>query len=250
MQATTIDEVISFLDLIIEENKEIPNTMGYFAALYQKVTCKVKEGIETDFFDDNPRMEQLDVIFANRYLQAYTEYKNGVSPSTSWQVAFDKADDYWFIVLQHLLLGMNAHINLDLGIAAAEVMKGKNIQDLKDDFDKINVILGELVHDVEEELSLIWRTLAKILKVTREFDTIIIDFSMKLARDGAWKYATSLANAPETNWPQLIANRDERVADKVKLVIDPGFIGKLILKIIRLEERGSIKTKIEILEKD
>jgi hypothetical protein len=250
MQATTIDEVISFLDQIIEENKKIPSTMGYFAALYQKVTCKVKEGISNDFFDDNPRMERLDVIFANRYLQAYTEFKNDTKPSESWELAFKEADNYWLIVLQHLLLGMNAHINLDLGIAAAEVMKGKNIDDLKGDFDKINVILGELVEDVEHELSLIWRTLAKIIKVTEKFDTILIDFSMKLARDGAWKYATALAAAPATDWPQLISKRDRKVAEKAQIVVDPGFLIKLILKIIRLEERGTIQTKIEILEKD
>jgi len=250
MQAKTIDEVVSFLDQIIEENKEIPSTMGYFAALYHKVTCKVKEGIENHFFDDNPRMERLDVIFANRYLQAYTNFKNGTPTSTSWLAAFDEADNYWFIVLQHLLLGMNAHINLDLGIAAAEVMKGEHIEDLKDDFDKINVILGELVQDVEKELSLIWTTLAKIIKKTEKFDTILIDFSMKLARDGAWKYATLLATSPETSWAQLISDRDQKVTNKINLVVDPGFFANLVLKIIRLEERGSVKRKIEILEKD
>lgn len=250
MQAKTIDEVILFLEQIIQENKEIPSTMGYFAALYHKVTCKVKEGIENDFFDDNPRMEQLDVIFANRYLQAYSEFQNGTKPTNSWQIAFEEADSYWLIVLQHLLLGMNAHINLDLGIAAAEVMKGKNIDDLHNDFNKINTILSELVHDVQKELSLIWTFLAKILKKTEKFSIILTDFSMKLARDGAWKYATLLANSPETNWPQLIASRDAKVVKKANLVINPGFIARLIFKIIRLEETGNIKTRIEILQKD
>ncbi|EDP98048.1 DUF5995 family protein [Kordia algicida OT-1] len=250
MQATTIDEVILFLDEIIEQNKKIPSTMGYFAALYQKVTCKVKEGIESGFFDDNPRMEKLDVIFANRYLQAYTDYQNGVKPTTSWQIAFEKTDSYWLIVLQHLLLGMNAHINLDLGIAAAEVMKGKDINDLHNDFNKINIILSALVHDVQKELSLIWSFLAKILKKTEKFSIILTDFSMKLARDGAWKYATLLASSPEANWTQLIADRDINIAEKANIVLDPGFIAKLIFKIIRLEESGTIKTRIEILEKD
>ena len=250
MQATTIDEVISFLDDIIQENKQIPSTMGYFAALYQKVTCKVKEGIENGFFDDNPRMERLDVIFANRYLQAYTDYKHGTKPSISWQIAFEETDNYWLIVLQHLLLGMNAHINLDLGIAAAEVMKGKDINDLKNDFDKINIILGELVHDVEKELSLIWTFLAKILKKTEKFDTILIDFSMKIARNGAWKYAVLMANTEASQWQNAIAVRDQKVADITKIILDPGFFVELLLKIIRLEERSSIKRKIEILEKD
>ncbi|WP_408024472.1 DUF5995 family protein [Tenacibaculum sediminilitoris] len=34
------------------------------------------------------------------------------------------------MVLQHLLIGMNAHINFDLVIVAAEVSKGQNIQNL------------------------------------------------------------------------------------------------------------------------
>jgi len=250
MQAKTIDEVISFLDDIIEENKKNPSTLGYFAALYQKVTCKVKEGIENKFFDDNKRMEHLDVIFANRYLAAYTGYKNKSTISKSWIAAFDETDNYWIIVLQHLLLGMNAHINLDLGIAAAGVSKGHPIENLKDDFDKINVILSDLVHDVEMELSLIWSTLAKILKKTKKLDSFLIDFSMKLARDGAWKFATLLANNPENQWNILIEERDIKVAKKAEIVVNPGFLIRFLFKIIRLEESGTIVTRIEILEKN
>ncbi|MEM6686736.1 MAG: DUF5995 family protein [Bacteroidota bacterium] len=250
MQATTIDEVILLLEKIIEESKQTPSTLGYFAALYHKVTCKVKEGIETNFFDDNPRMEKLDVVFANRYLAAYHQFKNGQETTNSWKIAFEKADEYWLIVLQHLLLGMNAHINLDLGIAAAEIMKGKNIDDLQNDFNKINEILSSLVHDVQTELSLIWRFLAKILKKTEQFNIILIDFSMKLARDGAWKYAKLLANSPETNWSQLIQERDVKVTKKANIVINPGFLIRLLFKGIRLSETGTIPSRIEILEKD
>jgi hypothetical protein len=35
------------------------------------VTKKVKNGIENNLFDDGPRMEKLDVIFAKRYIDAY-----------------------------------------------------------------------------------------------------------------------------------------------------------------------------------
>jgi hypothetical protein len=250
MQATTIEEVISQLHQIIQENKANPSPLGYFAALYHQVTCKVKEKIDAgNFFDDDARMEQLDVIFANRYLDAYEKYKNDTAITDSWKIAFDKSESYWLIVLQHLLLGMNAHINLDLGIAAAEIMKGKDINDLEDDFNRINEILSELVNDIQKKLSRIWTFLAKILKKTGKFETILIDFSMKLARDGAWKYAKLLANSSESEWPKLIEERDVKVKNKAKIVINPGFLIRLLFKIIRLEERGSVKTRIEILEK-
>ena len=143
MQAHTIDEVIELLDEIVEETKRANNPAGYFAALYRKVTIRVKEGISNNEFEDGSRMEKLDVIFANRYLVAYHTFYKQEIPTASWQVALRKANKFWPIVLQHLLWGMNAHINLDLGIAAAETASGASINDLKQDFDQINELLAD-----------------------------------------------------------------------------------------------------------
>ncbi|CAN0563847.1 unnamed protein product, partial [Laminaria digitata] len=72
--ATTIDEVILALDEIIAHAKRDASRLGYFAALYRRVTIKIKEGIASGIYEDPERMEQLDVIFANRYLTAYRAY--------------------------------------------------------------------------------------------------------------------------------------------------------------------------------
>ena len=69
--AETIDGVIGKLDQIIDWSYTTKSRLGYFAALYRKVTIKVKEGIEEDFFEDGERMERLDVIFANRSLDVF-----------------------------------------------------------------------------------------------------------------------------------------------------------------------------------
>ncbi len=50
-------------------------------------------------------------------------------------------------------MGMNAYINLDLGIAAAETVPSEELPDLKGDFDKINHVLASLVGDVQNELA-------------------------------------------------------------------------------------------------
>ena len=248
MQANTIDQVISFLEEIIEESKTNNSPMGYFAALYQKVTIKVKEGIENNYFDDGPRMEKLDIVFANRYLEAYYAQKKKEAVTTSWQKAFAIAPNYWPIVLQHLLIGMNAHINLDLGIAAAEVSKGKDIDALENDFKKINDVLSSLVKDVQNDLAKIWPALKIILKLTGKADDFLVDFSMEIARDGAWKFANQLAEQQEDDWIVLIEERDEKVANKAKIVTHPGFIISGMMKIVRIGERGTVKKKIEILK--
>ena len=246
--ATTIDEVIVILDTIISTSEKNQDPLGYFAVLYRKVTLKVKEGIAEGFFDDNPRMERFDVVFANRYIEAYMAYQNKEAITHSWERAFALSKKYWPIVLQHLLIGMNAHINLDLGITAAQISKGKPIEDLKDDFDKINTILSSLVNEVQQDLAAIWPTLKKLLQWTKKADDFLIDFSMNLARDGAWKFATTLAGKDPATIDTLIQERDHKVADKAKIITNPGMIARLILGIIRIGERGSVAVKIDKLK--
>ena len=134
MQATTLDEVIAQLDAIISTSKQQSSRLGYFACLYRKMTMAVKQGITDHLFQDGPRMEKLDVIFANRYLTAYNTFTQNKSVTQAWQVAFEATAKNDYIALQHLLLGINAHINLDLGIAAAEASEGTDINALEKDF--------------------------------------------------------------------------------------------------------------------
>jgi len=242
---TTINDVINSLDVIIQKSRRDHDPLGYFAALYKKVTIKVKEGIDTNFFDDGTRMEKLDIIFASRYLDAYAAYQNNKQVTDSWKIAFNASKDYWPIVLQHLLIGMNAHINLDLGIAAAEISKGNSIEDLKNDFDKINEILSSLVTEVQDDLANIWPTLKKILKLTRKVDDFLIDFSMELARDGAWRFAKQLAVANDDQLKLLITERDQKVKRNASIITNPRCIAGVVLGIIRIAERGSISDKIK-----
>jgi len=244
----SIDKVIEALDGIIKQSEDNNDSAGYFAALYRKVTARVKLGIINNEFEDGARMEQLDVLFANRYIDAYVAWKQDMPVTASWQKAFDITTNYWPIVLQHLLMGMNAHINLDLGIAAATVSNGSNIMSLQNDFNKINTILSSLVAEVQNELADIWPTLKWILQRTRHVDDFMVDFSMQLSREGAWQFALSIAgkNAAELN--ALIAARDSKVAAKTTIITHDGFWASLILGIIRLGERGTIKQKIEKLK--
>src|SRR5690606_13776650 len=112
--AQNIKEVLTALDLIIADCRQHNSRMGYFAVLYKKMTEGVRVGLSQNYFDDGARMEKLDVVFANRYLNAYHQYRHGQPSTHSWAEAFNAAQRSDLIVVQHLLLGINAHINLDL----------------------------------------------------------------------------------------------------------------------------------------
>ena len=248
MQAKKIEEVIADLDKIIDWARTNNSRLGYFAALYRRVTVEVRDKIEEGFFDDNKRMEHLDVTFADRYLAAFTAYRNGTEMSESWRVAFAAADRWPPIVLQHLLVGMNAHINLDLGIAAAAVAPGEAYEGLHDDFNKINAVLASLVDDVKKELAQVWPILGFINRIAAGIEGAVINFSMGVARDEAWRFGQKLAPIDPKNQSKLIHKRDVEVAELGRVVARPPFfLGRLFAFVIRLGERGGVVHIIDIL---
>src|SRR5208282_1982542 len=77
MATQTIDDVISALDEIVQQSYDEASRLGYFAALYRRVTRAVRDGIATGSFQNGPLMEQLDVVFASRYLDALAAFQTG-----------------------------------------------------------------------------------------------------------------------------------------------------------------------------
>ena len=247
MPAKTIDEVIQQLTDIVDWSINRNSRLGYFAALYRHVTIQVKAGIGDGFFEDGERMERLDVIFANRYLDAFEQNRRNMAPTRSWQIAFEASNQWWPIVLQHLLLAMNAHINLDLGIAAARTCPGQAVQDLKVDFNKINAILASMVDGVQKDLAEVWPMLKILDRIGGKTDEAVINFSIDKARDHAWRVAEDLAPLALDEQISRIDALDSETVVVGRLIRRPGLMLSTANKIIRCCERGSIPQIIAML---
>lgn len=245
LHAATIDDVIVSLDKIVEWAKENKKNYGYFAALYRKVTIMIRTGIEQGEFQDGKRMEKLDVIFANRYLDAFEAWFAGKTVTNSWKLVFNVAERRTPVVLQHLMLGMNAHINLDLGIAAAETVTESDLPDLKADFEMVNNILISLVDEVQDDLARIWPLLKLIDRLAGDLDEKLADNMMVFARDSAWDFATKYAASADKH--SAIAGKDREMHLAGVAFMSLALYQLPVLLLIRLTERGGVKHKIEIL---
>lgn len=244
----SIDEVILQLEKIIAYCEINNSCAGYFAVLYHKVTCKVKECIANKNFEDGIRMEKLDVVFANYYLSAFYLWLGGKPTSKSWRIAFDAFADNSVLVMQHLLLGMNAHINLDLAIATGSVMNGQLLEGIHNDFNTINGILGSMIDNIEDCLTKVNPLLRLLDLHVFKYDEMLVEFSISTARDGAWSFAEELSGKQNMDYENCIAARDERIQQLGKSIAKPhGFLLKFVVKIIRLFEKKDINKIIKIL---
>lgn len=214
----TVDEAISAMDVLLDRAMDTSDPRGYFTCVYRAVTIRVRDGIRAGEFDDCARMERFDVAFARLYLDAVEGHAAGRPVPESWRVVFEAPDAA--LGLQHVLAGMNAHINLDLGVAAAQVQQGDGIIALRDDFERLNDVLATMIDRMQAALqhTAPWTVTAD--RWAGQLDELVSGWSIEYARGRAWSFAEQLA-AAGLEHDRLVRERDLKVAALGSRILDP-----------------------------
>ena len=247
MPANMIDEVLDRLDIIINDAKTAPSRLGFFPAVYRQVTFRIKRGIETDFFDDSARMDTYTTQFANRYFTALEAYQNNQRLSRAWRTAFETTQETNSLIVQHILLGMNAHINLDLAVVTAGVGVRGSLPDIEADYNRINDILASVMDEIQEKIGQVSPLFDILDRIGGDKDESIINFSIQKARQKAWEKATLLSELPSPLWKPTINHLDAEVAFLGRLVAKPGGILGKAIELVLMNEEDNISDVIDIL---
>ena len=247
-----IDDVINAIQGIVDWSIANQSRLGYFAALYKRITLAIRKAIGDGAFQDGPRMERLDVVFASRYFAALNGWFHPGAfppPSHCWRVAFEGASHEEPIIVQHMLAGVNAHIDLDLGIAASEIAPGSQIESLHADFDTVNAVLASQVRGVLDQIDSLSPVLADLYDVLMQHEIDLIDEALIVFRDGAWRFATLLACEPSIMHPATIMVKDLEVAKLGTLILYPPPILAAIVAVIASKESRDVVHNIEVLDR-
>jgi hypothetical protein len=240
-KANDIDQVITLLGPIIDGYVRQRSPLAYFPALYRVVTTHVRAKIlEGNYFDDGPRMNMLDTAFANRYFAAYDECSANPGPARAWKAVFEAEKRRGVLMLQHLVLGMSAHINFDLPQSTA-ALGAEALPDVRADFERINKILADLLDRVQGVLD----RFSPFIKLLDGFlgtaDEAIANFSIDVAREEAWHEAERLATEQADLRPDSIRTLDRRVALLAKNIIVPEGIAGLTIKFVAATEQADVR---------
>lgn len=247
---TTINGVLAELDAIIDHCEAVSSRQAYFAILYKQMTAAVAKGTAEGLFEDPARMEKLDVIFAKRYIDAWYCFKDKSPCSSCWQNAFEAADQEGLVVVQHILLGINAHINLDLSIAAAETAPGQSIFAMQKDYDLINDMIATTYDEMQTRLGRIWWPMKFVLMLTNNRHKAVINFSVSKARQAAWASATAMAMTEGEAEKNYVNGLDQTVVKLAGGITNPGKWTKFLLKIVRWSEQKDTRRIISLLKQD
>ncbi len=248
--ATTIRQVVDALETVIDWSIEASSRLGYFAALYKRVTIAVGIAVAEGKFEDGARLERLDAAFANRYFDALNGHFHPdrfPRPTHSWQVTFDAASRPEPILAQHMFAGVNAHIGLDLGIAAEAICPGPKLTTLHEDFNRINAVLASQVTGVVEDINELSPVLAALYATLRNEQIHLINETVQGYRDSAWRFATVLAATPGFADPAAIVVRDLQIAQQGALFYKPPLPLSAFVSAIAAQESRDIASNLQVL---
>jgi len=216
---------------------------GYFPALYSRVTGRIGASIAQGTFTDGPATDRFATRFASHYVVAADDPQRR---PRCWQACWSVAGDPHLLIVQHLLLGINAHVNYDLPHAVVEAADERgDLLSIRHDFDAVNDVLAATYVDVVQDLDRVsrWVNSAARLGGGRAFN-----FSLRLARARAWQAATAMYPLSADARRGYSAELDRLVSVLAFLITRPSPILRPLLGLARhLEEHDSTKVVTAML---
>ncbi len=237
-----LDALIDRMETTLRTLRADPGTEGraLFLATYLRTTRAVADDVAAGAFVDANWVARWDVAFASLYLDALDQWTVSGTAPEPWRVAFAAADgDERLPPLRHVLLGMNAHINLDLPQALLAVITDDGFDDpalvtrRRTDHEHIDEILASRVTAEDRELRRVEQPGDRTL-----LDRLLTPFNrgatrrfLKEARAKVWRNTMVLSQARrggamDARLRELEALAGQRVAD----LREPG---QVVLRLAR-----------------
>lgn len=207
----SIDDLLAVMTTHLERFDAANDHRAAFLRVYRRMTATAGERLTAPFFLDPAWVERVAIRFAWYYFDALDRFERGDSPPPAWEHAFNVAVHKQGFLLQDILLGMNAHINNDLPLVAAEMLRAEQDEGSvfrtvrrRFDHDQINRVLHEVIPTVESEVARSYgRWILSLGRVMGTLDQTLATFELKTWRDNVWRNARFLL-AAETEAEQAM----------------------------------------------
>ncbi|MEL6537420.1 MAG: DUF5995 family protein [Bacteroidota bacterium] len=250
-QAHTFPEIVTTVEWYRDFFQKQNHPLGYFAALYAKVSREIEEYLDQGKFQNPELFTKMDLLFVTRYLQAMDAYLHGKETTLVWKVAIRGAEKARPTVLQHLLAALNAHVNLDLPAASAQAAPGALIDDFEQDFMTVNAILYSMMERVQTDLGEVFKPLKHWNRWVGNMDDKVLKVGLYGARSLAWKQAEQFAHSNAKDFARLLNHLDIRFEEIGRAIIRPKrWWVRLGMRWVRSGEVGTVADRIGFLAHD
>ena len=215
---------------------------GIFATAYLNMTKEIASGVETATFHDSAWVAKYAISFANLYRVALLAYERGdiAAVPRPWLASFETSSKGKGLLIQDLLLAMNAHINHDLALALVEVSIDPKRAERREDHFAVNESVRHATDPVQEQVTALYAPTLRLLDLAfGRLDEEVANFSIEKARSNAWVSAVTLTNArDEAEAVEVRQSISDRASLVAKLILKPSLRARTLLLLQRLERKA------------
>jgi hypothetical protein len=193
----SVQEVVDALVLLEDRFVAADDKRSIFVTAYRTITLELQRRIGASRFEDNAWVSRYLLAFANLYRRALHAYEQPGREAVPlpWRIAFEAAASGPALLMQHLLLGINAHINHDLALGLIEVTIDPQRESRRRDHTAVNAALEQATDPVQQRLAQLYAPGLQLLDgACGVLDERVTNFSFAKARDCAWSSAVRLAD--------------------------------------------------------
>lgn len=226
---TTDDlNVMDQMQSLIERWEAASDKRSIFLGCYRLMTQNMLAAIEQNEFLDSAWINVLLDHFAGYYFVALKEYeRNPVSAPRVWRLAHDTALAQDRLIVQDLLLGINAHINYDLVLTLVDLLESE--WDLLNeeqrsaryrDYCHVNDVIHSTIDAVQDQiLDPEMHLMEFIDKVFGSTDERMVYHLLSHWREAVWENAVRLLDTREADERTHLITRLESEAFELGEVI-------------------------------
>ena len=168
--------------------------VGVFLDVYRRVTALVALRVTDGTFQDPAFTEDLDVRFADLFLDVPADVVARRPVSAAWAPLVERRAVRGILPIQFALAGMNAHINHDLALAVVATCTARGVNpdhgSIHRDFEEVNAVLAEIVRPIRD--SFLDHAIVEHGSAVAPLADLVSNFSIDKARDAAWVSALTL----------------------------------------------------------
>src|SRR5689334_17255602 len=172
----------------------------FFLGTYLRTTRAVSDALDDGVFEDPAWVARLDAVFADFYLDALAAYRRDpASAPATWQRAF--AADPSLPPEAHVLLGLHAHINVDLPQALIATIPAEDFADAevcarrRRDHGRIDRVLAARVAAEDFELERAGGRRSPLDRLVRPLNRTAVRRFLREARRTVWANTAVLHHA-------------------------------------------------------
>jgi hypothetical protein len=237
----TTDDVVRALQGLERHFLSGRDLRGVFATAYLEITRAIHAGIRGGGFQDAAWTTRYLVAFANLYrvaLRAYEEGRTGEVPK-AWRLSFDAARAGKGLVIQHLVLGINAHINHDLALGLLQVGIDPERPRRYADHTQVNRVLEAATAGMKLRIGALYAPILNRLdRMAGRLDDEVTAFSIPKAREHAWTFAVALTAARDAEERRLLRRAlDDQAAVLARLVLASPTRHPVVVRTVRIAQQ-------------